>query len=194
MELWVIRHASTRWNEEARYQGHTDLPLSEKGKADVASWSFHRAQAFQAVWASSLTRAVETAELLVPGSQIQRTDGLREMGLGEWEGRTHAEVKATLGQELLEKDWLGLDHRAPGGESLREVMKRLEAWLTKVPTGPGRTLVVSHKGTIQALYALATGWDALSKPKPRPRFPHLHRFEWTGTLRVLALNEPLEEA
>lgn len=192
MELWVIRHASTLWNETARYQGHTDLVLSEKGRADAATWSFARGVVFDAVYASSLARARETAAIVAVGSQIQETPDLREMSLGTWEGRTHAEVQAELGREELELEWKGLDHRAPGGESLRDVMRRLERWLASVPRGPGRALVVSHKGTMQALYALATGWDALYKPKPRPRFPFLHRYEWDGRLRLLALNEPLE--
>lgn len=192
MELWVIRHASTLWNESSRYQGHTDLDLSEKGRADAAAWDFARGISFDHVFTSSLQRARATAEILNVGSQIQPSDDLREMSLGDWEGRTREEVEAALDPALREQDWRGLDFRAPGGESLRDVMLRLERWLKQVPRGPGRALVVSHKGTIQALYALATGWDALSKPKPRPRFPFLHRYEWDGELRLLALNEPLE--
>ena len=193
MELWVIRHASTAWNEERRYQGHTDQPLSEKGRSEVAAWRFHEGQQFDAVWASDLRRASDTARLLVPAAALTIAPELRELGLGVWEGRTHAEVKAETGPVLPADEWKGLDFSAPGGESLRDGMKRLERWLPRVPRGPGRALVVSHKGTIQALYALATGWDARAKPKPRPRFPHLHRFAWDGSLSVLALNEPLGE-
>ncbi|RZA08125.1 MAG: histidine phosphatase family protein [Proteobacteria bacterium] len=191
MELWVIRHASTSWNEEGRYQGRTDLPLSKKGAAEARAWNFHHGRAFDHVFSSSLKRAAETAEALGLDSHIQKTDLLMEMNLGEWEGLTKEEARARLAPSEIAQDWLGLHHRAPGGESMAEVMERLQTWLQEVPPHEGNSLVVSHKGTIQALYALATGWDALSKPKPRPRFPHLHRFSWDGTLKVLALNEPL---
>src|SRR5512135_3412206 len=64
MNILLCRHGETAWNKEGRYQGHTDIPLSEVGEAQaralgrrLESLTIHRAVA------SPLSRARRTAEL-----------------------------------------------------------------------------------------------------------------------------------
>jgi broad specificity phosphatase PhoE len=182
----------TSWNLEKRYQGSTDIPLADQGREQVPLWRKALPPKPDFIWASPLIRARETAALLYPGQPAVVDERLREMGLGKWEGRTFAEVKAELGEP---DQWHGMDYRAHGGESVREVTKRLQSWLSTLPTAPGLVgVVVTHKMAAMALYSLASGWQADCLPEVRLRFPRIHRFGWNGELSVVSLNEKLGEA
>jgi probable phosphoglycerate mutase len=38
MIVAFVRHGSTAWNEEGRMQGRRDVPLSDRGRAEVEVW------------------------------------------------------------------------------------------------------------------------------------------------------------
>jgi len=141
------------------------------------------------LWSSPLQRAQETARLLVGEPRVDAR--LAEMNFGSWEGRSHSEVEAELPPADIAQDWMGLDYKPHGGESLREVRERVSAWLKEREAKD--LLVISHKLTITALYSLATDWDARSKPKERLQFPALHVFQIdsSGRPQVERLNLPL---
>lgn len=192
MELVFIRHAATEWNEERRYQGSTDVPLCDLGRAQPIGWRNFLPAAPDFLWSSPMLRARETAEILYPGAKIQTHPALREMSLGRWEGRLMAEVK----QELDSREWRGLDFADHGGESMRQVCARLGEWLKELEPAEGKVaVVVSHKAAITALFALATGWQLDHKPPGRPKFPKAHHFTWDGQkITVRKMNQPLESA
>jgi broad specificity phosphatase PhoE len=70
-------------------------------------------------------------------------------------------------------------------------MDRISQFLNNLPAGDGQVAIVTHKMTIHAFYALATGWTADAKPQERLRFPKMHRFFYDGGLTVSKLNESL---
>ena len=63
MHLFLVRHGETVWNVERRCQGHTDIPLNEKGleQAEKLGRYLQNVQ-LDAVYASDLSRAGQTAE------------------------------------------------------------------------------------------------------------------------------------
>ncbi|MEJ2120627.1 MAG: histidine phosphatase family protein, partial [Alphaproteobacteria bacterium] len=82
----LIRHAPTAWNDEGRIQGHTDIPLSPRGREMAGTWSLPPELDDFAWVTSPLTRARETAALL--GAPDPASDPrLMEADWGEWEGR-----------------------------------------------------------------------------------------------------------
>lgn len=183
MELWMIRHATTEWNKQKRFQGSADIPLSPEGRVEASQWKIPKPQK---VFCSPLVRAQETARLLFPTCEIEVYPQLRELAVGSWEGKTLEEIE---GEAL---DWAGLDFAPVGGETLRQVMDRCLQWLESIPEQDKVCAVVTHKMTIHAFYALATGWTADEKPKERLRFPKIHKFLYRdGKLSILKLNEPL---
>ncbi len=135
--LVMIRHGPTLWNEEKRLQGHTDIPLSDKGREIVSGWvvpSFFD----QYRWmCSPLHRARETAELL-GAKDLEIEPRLMEMNYGKWEGSRLDDLRKGLGEAMAENEARGLDFQPEGGETPREVQARLIPWLRMSPALTGR--------------------------------------------------------
>lgn len=164
MRLIVLRHGATSWNESGRLQGRADPPLSEAGRRRVLAWSVPADWRRLPCLVSPLLRARQTAELLaVPEYQTELA--LVEMDWGSFEGQRLADLRASLGQSMADNEARGLDFRPPGGESPRDVTKRLAGWLGRMAAHQPSCLVVTHKGVRRALLAMATGWD-MRRPPP----------------------------
>ena len=191
--LAMVRHGPTEWNTMRRLQGRVDLPLSPAGQVYVGRWRLP-AEVADFTWVTSpLLRARETAVLLgLENAAVVRA--LTETDWGEWEGKTLAEVRALDPAAVALAESKGLDFRPPGGESAREVQKRLIPWLARVAAAGVATGAITHKGVIRAVLALATGWTMTGKPPARLDWDavHLFRLDKKGTPAVERLNIPLE--
>lgn len=163
IQIAFIRHGPTEWNAKGLIQGQSDIPLSETGRAEVASWRVPAGlSAFD--WVSSpLLRARETARLLgAPTASLEPR--LMEAHWGEWEGRNLKDLRRELGEELVRNEARGLDLTPPGGESPRDVRTRLSGWLAHAAAGNRPLVAVTHAGVLRAAYSLATGWDMKTNP------------------------------
>lgn len=164
--LTLIRHGLTAWNVEGRFQGHTDVPLSDDGRAQARALAGYVAavQGVDAVVASPLARALETAAIAFPDHPVTTDPRLRELHFGAFEGRTLAQNQA----DPAWPDWIAdpYGRRAPGGESYQQLRERAVAWLADARAAhPGAHVVaVTHSGTIQMLLA-----DLLGVERPRWR-------------------------
>lgn len=186
--ILAIRHGRTEWNAHKRLQGHTDIPLCDEGIAQVTAWRLPVDPGGFNWLASPLGRAMQTARLL--GLDAAAEPALIEMSWGQWEGRLFDEIKAGLGADMQLNLARGIDFRPEGGESPREVMARLTPWIAALdrPTG-----IVCHRGVLQALYALATGWDMIARPQEKLRDAMAHLFQVRdGKIHIDRLNLPLE--
>jgi len=90
-ELLLVRHGETDWNAAGRLQGHTDRPLSDYGREQARRLAEELVgEEFDAIYASDLARARETAEIV--GAQLDLPvvldPDLREKNWGTWEGLT----------------------------------------------------------------------------------------------------------
>jgi probable phosphoglycerate mutase len=162
--LFLIRHGETEWNRVGRWQGKTDIPLSEVGRQQARALAAELAgRGIAEVHASDLRRALETAELIaaalgIAGPQIDPR--LRERGFGCFEGFTREECA-----ERHPEAWMRYlaDRRStpPGGEPQDEVAARLVAAMTDIARRPGAAgqaaLVVSHGGAIRTFIHEVTG-------------------------------------
>lgn len=164
--LVLIRHGPTEWNENGRVQGRSDIALSAAGRAEVRRWRLPAEFAGYDWVASPLGRARETAEIL-RGAPVPTDDRLVEMDWAAWEGRTLPDLRAEIGNLMTAWEARGLDFRAPGGESPREVQERLRPFLAERARAGRPTIAVCHRGVIRAVYALAVSWDMTSKAPRR---------------------------
>jgi broad specificity phosphatase PhoE len=189
----VLRHASTDWNLERRLQGLTDTPLNAAGEADARAWRLPSPVDGWKRLSSPLQRARRTAELLQPSAPVIVESALREMSFGTWEGHTIAELRATVGAAFIVAENKGLHFQPPGGESPRMAMARIGRWTASIAAAGQPVVAVSHKATIRALLALATGWDMMGRPPHKLDWRCLHFFsaQADGRVTVDHLNVPL---
>lgn len=189
IRLLAIRHAPTGWNRDGRLQGRTDTDLAPEATDYLAAIVLPPPFDKVPCYASPLRRAMETARRL--GRQPTEDAALIEMDWGDWEGLAQTDAAARLDPA---RRHFGLDYAAPGGESPRAVQDRLRPFLNRLDEAGTDVLVVSHKGVIRALYALAVGWTMETKPPDKLDFGagQLFGFDQKGGLRLLRLNVPLD--
>ncbi len=162
LKLAVLRHGPTLWNAEGRIQGRSDIALSPEGRTLVATWRLPAEIRDFDVVTSPLHRARETATILgFPDASCDSR--LIETNWGDWEGKRLAELRQDGGDDFLFAEARGVDFTPPGGESPRMVQQRLQPLLSDLATKSRSTLLISHKGIVRALYALATGWPMIGK-------------------------------
>ncbi len=183
IDVLLIRHGPTAWNARGRIQGHRDIRLSRAGRAELAARRIPPQYRQYRWYASPLARAVESARLL--GARDLRTDArLVELDWGSWEGWTRDALRAHYGQVFAENEARGLEFRPPGGESPRELRRRLRAWLADMATGGQGVIAVTHKGVIQMALAMATGWDLVSRAPVR--------LDWGCAQHFRVISSPLD--
>lgn len=162
--VYLIRHGETVWNAEMKFQGHKDVPLSDKGVKQARSLADRlQEQEIAAVYASDLGRAVQTArELALPrGLEINTMPALRELNFGDWEGLTFKEIKKSH-HSLLQEWWANpLATRIPGGECLSDLVARVTGAIKEIIAfnNNKQVAVVCHGGPIRALVASVLGMD-----------------------------------
>jgi glucosyl-3-phosphoglycerate phosphatase len=161
--LILVRHGESTWNAEERLQGQLDPPLSERGREQARALAqIVDGVPPERVVCSDLGRARETAELM--GLQPARFDERwREIDIGEWSGRTAAEIDAQ-GSELT--NWRGGPRTAPDGESWDAFASRVSGAVDELVEAGGPWLVVAHGGCIRAAAAHLTGADRLHLGSP----------------------------
>ena len=194
MIVAFVRHGRTAWNDSGRMQGRADVPLSDRGRAQVCGWQLPDAIAGAPIVTSPLQRARETAAIIAGTANIAIDDALIEMDWGAWEGRTIAALAAEGGAAYAANSARGLDFLPPGGESPRGVQRRIIAWLHGVARSRHDVVAVTHQGVIRALLAHVSGWDMTGKPPVRlaDDVAHLVEIDASGALRA-TWNLPLVE-
>lgn len=192
--LVVLRHAPTAWNRDRRLQGRTDVALDEEGVAVAARWRIDPDWAGYRILSSPLGRARMTAAILFPDAEVGVDSRLIEMEFGAWEGKRLADLRADPAEDAATREAMGLDFRAPGGESPREVQARLLPLLIRLAELGRPTVLVTHKAVGRAIYALASGWPMIGKPpqKLRPNCAQLYTLAQDGMPEVERLNVNLE--
>jgi broad specificity phosphatase PhoE len=160
--IYYIRHGETEWNALGRLQGVQDIPLNELGRrqsvhaghilADLFGRDGASVSSLPFV-ASPLGRARQTMDLVrgvlkLPLSGYAIDDRLREIGYGEWEGSTLAEMKAKDPDLFARRQAEKWTVAPPGGETYVSVQARMTDWYRSLTAD---TVAVAHGGTARAL-------------------------------------------
>ena len=162
--LYLVRHGATQLTAEDRFSGAEGAELSEEGRSQAVLLGERlRPEGIRALYASPLSRAVETARLVAAqcGLTVETRDGLREISHGHWEGLTRAEVEKRYPDEYASWETDPFTFAPENGESGVAVLARALPVIREVVTRHSgeRVLVVSHKATIRLVVSSLLGFD-----------------------------------
>ena len=166
MRVWLLRHGATVYNEERRYQGRLDAPLSPQSLSTLRRADFDPG----VVYVSPMLRARQTAAVLFPEAELVEVPDLREMDFGAFEGRSAQE----MADDPAYRAWVegGCIDQTPGGESRAVFSDRVcgafAALVDAAPDmGESQLVILAHGGTQMA---------ALE----RYALPRRDYFQWLG--------------
>jgi probable phosphoglycerate mutase len=160
--LFLVRHGATVLSAEDRYAGSVDVALSDEGQSQARALGARLAgESLAAVYASPMSRAQDTASLIVAGRRlgVMTVPDLRETDHGHWEGKTRDEIRAGFPDEYARWERDPFTFAPSGGETGLQVLARaLPAFLAIVGRHPDSSvLVVSHKATIRLVVGALLG-------------------------------------
>lgn len=164
LQLVLVRHCRTDWNDKGLVQGWADIPLNDAGRKEA----FELAQKLKPLWvsiiySSDLKRAAQTARIISREvhARVLLSRRLRECSVGRLSGMTGEDVDRKVGSP---SDWPTLirtyDYRLFGGEHREKVLARQRAFLDRIyPTSSSLKILIVGHGT-----ALNTLLDAFDRP------------------------------
>lgn len=158
MTIYLVRHGQTDDNVKNKMQGWRDTPLNDKGREQARHLiPFFMSNPIDMIYASDLSRAKETAQIIGDAVQIRIFEDkhLREMYLGNWEGHSWQEIEAKyayfLSKPENEKNALNIHQ----GESYTEFQKRCHKSFKKIVKRHigNNLMIVTHGGYIREVVA-----------------------------------------
>ncbi len=162
--LFLVRHGETDWNVDFRFQGQSDIELTDVGKTQARKLGLSLAdEKISAIYSSDLSRAVKTAKIIAVHHElnIKKIPELREINFGIWEGLTYDEINKSYSD--LYKEWREntTDVKIPKGESLSEVAERsVRAIHQLVDQHKDESIVVvTHGGVIRCIVSSVLRMD-----------------------------------
>jgi broad specificity phosphatase PhoE len=151
-EIYLVRHGQSIHNEKQIIAGQLNSELTKQGIADARSVARTiRRSDFDVIYCSDLKRARETAQVIVDLLNItcplKLSPLLRELNYGQYTNRPVTEAFSVLNYKVVQ------DQRYPGGESFRDLEKRITEFISSFPAeiAGKRALVVAHAGSIRML-------------------------------------------
>ncbi|TGM03648.1 histidine phosphatase family protein [Leptospira barantonii] len=176
--VYVFRHGETDWNLRGKLQGHLENSITKNGIEQAkALIPILKNAKVNLLLSSDLRRAKETSEIVADalGVPILFDSGLREVDLGEGQGKLISEVDSLFGESFW-KRWNDHDpiydsFRFPGGESKLEIDERIHSTLMKrIEMFSDRTVALCTHGYVM------TRMYKMFKPEIQ-RIPHIQNGE-----------------
>ena len=156
--LYLLRHGQTEWNRDRRIQGQVESVLTEEGRGHAARQGEILAglalpEGVEA-WCSPQVRTRQTAEIALPRAGLvpDFDDRLKEVFLGDWEGRYYPELIAAQ-PELAAQSVFRLCLMS-NGESEGDLRARIGDFLG---TLDAPAVVVSHGIALTFLRGIVLG-------------------------------------
>jgi alpha-ribazole phosphatase len=190
LRLYLIRHGEVGGAGEGRLLGRTDTPLSDRGISQAHQLAEELSlRRLTAVYASDLQRASITAEIIAQRCNlpVERNTVWREINMGDWEGRTLAELHQEDPEPVAQLFDDPASFQYPGGESFASFIKRVQTGLDRLrqthPTGD--IALVAHGGVCRTIIGGVLGMPARNWLRLTQAYGCLNVIEWYGASPVL---------
>lgn len=160
MKIYVARHGQTDWNTQHKAQGRSDIPLNETGVKQAETLRDNiKGTKFDAVYASPLKRAAETAKIATDNKyDIVYDDRLMERSFGDFEGEEINSWTEATGYDIGD---LKLNTDVGNIEPVRSVLARTKAVLDDIRVKHGddeKILIVAHGQVARGLHHNLVGY------------------------------------
>ncbi|MFH0962458.1 MAG: histidine phosphatase family protein [Planctomycetota bacterium] len=190
--LYLVRHGRTRLNEQRAFRGAMDVPLDDVGESEGRALGEALAPvALGEILTSPLARARRTAQFIAQrtGTTIRVSKALRDIDYGEWTGRSEDEVRWEFG--ALYSEWMRTPEkvRFPGGESLGDVRRRVEAPMREIADSGGTIAVVSHRVVLKVMICVGLGLGDDYFRRFHMDTASYSQLDFDGVWRLTVLNE-----
>ena len=148
-DILALRHGQSTWNDQGRWQGRADPPLSEFGETQARTAARSLGQV-DAIVASPLERAFMTASIIgehLGVGPVEVFDGLVERDVGQWQGLTRDEINDGW------PGWIESDQRPDGWEYDVDLEARVVKTFTEIGQryAGASVLLVAHGGVLIAM-------------------------------------------
>ncbi len=165
--LYVVRHGQTEWNEQERFQGQQDSPLTLRGRRQAQAVARRlKDVAFDRIYASPIGRAWTSASFLAEETGLTplTDDRLKECRYGECEGLTVDEIEAKFPGKIAWRTEDKWTRRLPGAECYGDLSERAESFaaehLNGVLEAGGLTVgIVAHDTINRSLVGFLLAWS-----------------------------------
>jgi alpha-ribazole phosphatase len=165
--VYLVRHGQVEGHEHKRYNGQGNVPLTSEGVAQFELLCLRLAKKpIRTVYTSDLSRCLDGARMIgrPHGLEPFPLPDLRELNIGEWEGKTWRELQGSYPEQWQARLDDIVHFRTPGGENLIDLAGRvLPAVSGIVRAHPGEDLVVVGHGGVNRVILL----DAIGAPLER---------------------------
>lgn len=192
--LILVRHGVTDWNTVGRWQGITDIPLSEAGRKQAQEAArILTGVKIDSVYTSVLSRVTQTYDEICKGLGLRcpvvKNPALNERDYGIYTGRNKWDVEKELGHEKFINLRRGWNTQIPKGESLKDVYERVIPFykqniLEDLKQGKN-VLVVSSGNTLRALIKYLERLSDEDIAKFEFKFEEIHIFEIDRNGKIL---------
>lgn len=158
VRIIFTRHGETQWNVENRCQGQRDIKLTDRGLSQAKALAQRlKNHEIDVIYTSDLSRAADTAKEIHQAMdrdwvKVIQEPTLREMGFGDWQGLTFAEIELQY-KDLSEERKITPYGEIPGGEKHQDLVQRGIKFVNHcLKNHHGQTvLAVTHGGFLKAL-------------------------------------------
>ena len=149
--IYLVRHAEAEGNLYRRIHGSYNALITDNGFAQIKCLEERfRDIPVDVVWSSDLYRTMTTARsVYVPkGLELHTDPQLREVNMGDWEDHPWGEIYRTDPERMYQFNTSSPLWRAPNGDSLAEVGRRIEEAITRIAReNPDKTVAIFCHGT-----------------------------------------------
>jgi len=187
IELCLIRHGETDWNQDRRVQGYRDIPLNARGRAQARIvGEYLSSETWDVLYSSPLSRAFDTASAIAERigiREVKRDPRLQERNFGEAEGMHVQEYRDKYSGKSV-----------PGAESWEDVQVRAVAVIDHIALlhPDSRVLAVAHGGFISALLTVLNGGEQTPGDGPLKN-ACMNMLEYDGKWRIKWYNQVTPE-
>ena len=175
--LVLLRHGQSIWNLENRFTGWKDIELSEKGKIeakDSGRLISKKNIKIDKVYSSVLKRANDTAIIAMKEAEynhlfsnkkliMNKNQAFNERDYGNLTGLNKKETSIKFGEEQVHLWRRSFDINPPGGESLKDVVGRVQPYFEKTikqDIKEGSNILLSaHGNSLRALFFILKFYD-----------------------------------